>query len=152
MNLNFPKYSFKLRKENERLQICDNIRKKWVALTPEEWVRQHIIRYLVEEKKVPKSLIAIEMGIKVNDTSKRCDVVVYDSSAKPLLIVECKAPDVEITQKTFDQAAGYNLTLKVDYLLITNGISHHFCKVDFESKKYVFYNEIPCYEDINRSS
>jgi type I site-specific restriction endonuclease len=147
-NLNFPKYDFKLKKSNNSIQIFDSIRKKWIAITPEEWVRQHIIQYLILEKKYPISLIAVEMAINVNQTAKRCDIVLFNRDAKPLVIVECKAPSVELTQKTFDQAAVYNLTLMVDYLLITNGINHYFCKVDFVNKKYDFVKEIPSFEEL----
>jgi len=147
-NLNFPKYGFKLKKSNNSIQIFDSIRKKWVIITPEEWVRQHIIQYLILEKEYPTSLIAVEMSINVNQTAKRCDIVLFNRDAKPLVIVECKAPSVELTQKTFDQAAVYNMTLMVDYLLITNGINHYFCKVDFVNKKYDFVKEIPRFEEL----
>lgn len=147
-NLNFPKYDFKLRKSNNSIQIFDPIRKKWVAITPEEWVRQHTLQYLTLDKNYPTSLVAVEMSINVNQTAKRCDIVLFNREAKPLVIVECKAPSVELTQKTFDQAAVYNLTLMVDYLLITNGINHYFCKVDFVNKKYDFVKEIPRFEEL----
>jgi len=148
LNLNFPTYDFKLRIEKKSKQIFDPIRRKWVSNTPEEWIRQHMIQYLITEKQFPQSLIAVEMPITVNQTAKRCDIVLFNPDAKPIVIVECKAPTVALTQKTFDQAAVYNLTLLVDYLLITNGINHYFCKVDFENKKYSFYEEIPLYETL----
>jgi len=107
-----------------------------------------MIRYLITEKQFSPALIAVEMPITVNRTSKRCDIVLFNSQAKPLVIVECKAPEVALTQKTIDQAAVYNMTLQVDNLLITNGISHHFCKVDFKNKKYVFLTEIPSYGEL----
>ena len=147
-NLNFPKYDFKLKKSNNSIQIFDTIRRKWVALTPEEWVRQHMIQYLISEKRYPQSLFSVEMPITVNQTAKRCDIVLFNQEAKPLVIVECKAPSVELTQKTFDQAAVYNLTLLAHYLLITNGISHYFCMVDFENKKYSFMNDIPSFNEL----
>jgi type I site-specific restriction endonuclease len=148
LNLNFPTYEFKLRIANKSKQIFDPIRRKWVANTPEEWIRQHMIQYLISEKQFPQSLIAVEMPITVNQTAKRCDIVLFNHDAKPIVIVECKAPNVALSQNTFDQAAVYNLTLLVDYLLITNGIDHYFCKVDFENKKYSFYEEIPLYETL----
>jgi len=147
-NLNFPKYNFKLKKSNNTIQIFDTIRNKWITITPEEWVRQHMIQYLIDEKKYPKSLIAVEMSITVNQTAKRCDIVLFNRDAKPLIIVECKAPSVQLTQITFDQAAVYNMTLVVDYLLITNGINHFFCKIDFVNKKYDFIREIPRFEEL----
>ena len=148
MHLNFPTYDFKLRIDKKARQIFDPIRRKWVVNTPEEWVRQHMIQYLITEKLFPQSLIAVEMPITVHQTAKRCDIVLFNAEAKPLVIVECKAPSVALTQDTFDQAAVYNLTLMVDYLLITNGINHYFCKVDFENKKYAFLKEIPCYGEL----
>jgi len=147
-NLNFPKYDFKLKKSNNSIQIFDTIRRKWVALTPEEWVRQHMIQYLISEKQYPQSLFSVEMPITVNQTAKRCDIVLFNHEAKPLVIVECKAPSVELTQKTFDQAAVYNLTLLTHYLLITNGINHYFCMVDFENKKYSFMKDIPSFNEL----
>lgn len=148
VNLNFPTYDFKIRKTDTSIQIFDDIRKKWVALTPEEWVRQHMVTYLIEEKHFPKQLIAVEMPITVNGCSKRCDIVIFDRMASPLIIVECKASTVELSQKTFDQAAVYNLKLNVGFLLITNGIQHFLCKIDTKTKRYVFLKEIPFYNDI----
>jgi hypothetical protein len=152
MNLTFPQYEFKLRIENKMKQIFDPIRRKWVANTPEEWVRQNIIQYLISEKQFPQSLIAVEMPITVNQTAKRCDIVLFNADAKAIVIVECKATSVDLTQNTFDQAAVYNLTLAVDYLLLTNGIQHFFCKVDFENKKYLFFDEIPSYYELTKTT
>src|SRR5262249_54832795 len=123
--------------------IFDIIRKKFVALTPEEWVRQHWLHYLIEEGKYPRSLIVPEMKIVLNDLSKRCDVVVHDRSGNPFLIVECKSPDVKISQKVFDQVARYNLTLKVKYLIVSNGTQHYGCKIDFEKMNYAFIENLP---------
>ena len=117
-----------------------------MALTPEEWVRQNFIRYLIHEKQFPASLIAIEMALKYNRMQKRGDVVVYDKSGKPLLIVECKAPNVKITQNAFDQVARYNMALKVKYLVVTNGLTHYCCSMDYPRKSYEFLDGIPMYK------
>ena len=140
--LNFPPYDFKIKSSDKVKQIFDIVRRKFVKLTAEEWVRQHFIHYLVNEKKFPKSLLAVEMAIKVNRQEKRCDIVGFDKAGKPLLIVECKAPEVNISQKTFDQVARYNIELKVKYLAVSNGLNHYFCEIDFEKKSYRFLNEI----------
>jgi len=143
--LNFPSYGFRFQENNSRPEIFDDVRKSWVALTPEEWVRQHAVKWLVEEKKYPASLMAIEKSISVNGLTKRCDIVAFDRNAKPLLIVECKSTDVEITQAIFDQAARYNMTLNADLFLLTNGLRHFCCQADHENKSYVFLKELPVY-------
>lgn len=144
--LNLPPYSPKLKRDGQRTQIFDSIRRKYVALTPEEWVRQHFINFLVTEKKYPASLIAIETGLKYNLLQKRSDVVIYNTNSKPFVIVECKAPEVKVTQDTFDQIARYNFTLKVEYLIVTNGMNHFCCQMDYEKESYVFLKEIPEYK------
>ena len=150
-NLNLPDYNHKVRDDNGRKEIFDRIRKKFVALTPEEWVRQNFIAFLIEEKGWPPSLIAVEKGLKVNNMAKRTDIVLYDSSARPRMIVECKAPSAEITQQTFDQAARYNLSLKVEFLTITNGLNHYCCRVDAKNNSISFLKDIPGYQQINNS-
>jgi predicted type IV restriction endonuclease len=137
--LNFPAYSFRLRDK----QIFDPARKKFVSLTPEEWVRQHVIRYLAEAKLFPMSLMSVEVQLEINTLKKRIDILVYDRFGKPLLIVECKAPSVKISQETFDQAARYNLKAGVDYFFITNGLNHFFCRSDRETESYLFLKELP---------
>lgn len=147
--LNLPEYTFRFRAAgngSQRTQIFDTIRKKYVALTPEEWVRQNFIQYLVNEKKFPLSLIAVEMGLKYNRLQKRGDVVVYDHSGDPWLIVECKAPHVKVTQEAFDQVARYNMTLKVKYVVVTNGLNHFCCEIDHEARSYRFVKEVPVWE------
>ncbi|HXC04855.1 MAG TPA: type I restriction enzyme HsdR N-terminal domain-containing protein [Bacteroidia bacterium] len=143
-NLRFPAYSFRLRPG----EIFDPARKRFVALSPEEWVRQHVIRYLLEEKGVPISLMAVEAGLELNGLKKRVDLVAYSPAGKPVLIVECKAPHIKIGQETFDQAARYNLKLGVDFLFITNGINHYICKSDKSSSTYLFLKELPGYKEI----
>ena len=141
--LNFPEYQFRFKsKENKRL-IFDEIRKKFVVLTPEEWVRQHVIRYLVSDKKYPASHLSVEKQLKLHDTVKRYDIVVYNRDGGIELIVECKAPSIKIAQDTFDQIARYNFVLKANLLMVTNGLEHYFCKMDFEAEKYEFLKELP---------
>ena len=141
--LNLPTYSFKLKQQGNRTQIFDAIRKKYVVLTPEEWVRQNFLQYLIKEKKFPASLIAVEAGLKYNQLQKRMDVLVYDKSGNPFLMVECKAPEVKITQDVFDQIARYNMVFKVKYLVLTNGLNHFCCEMDYSSNTYSYLEIIP---------
>lgn len=141
--LNFPTYSFRFKNSENKVSIFDSIRKKFILLTPEEWVRQHVIEFLLIEKKYPKSLINVEKVVKVNGMNKRYDVVVFNSDGSIFLLIECKAPEVKIDQKTFDQIARYNLILNAQYLMVTNGLNHYFCKMDFENEKYSFLKELP---------
>ena len=147
--LNFPSYKIKTLSapdEGQSAKVFDVIRKKYVALIPEEWVRQHIIHYLVDAKKVPKSLISVEKKLKVNELVRRTDVVIYNKSLKPVLLAECKAPQIEINQKVFDQAARYNLSLNVHYFVLTNGLQTICCTMDHEKQQYDFLEEIPEYD------
>lgn len=146
--LNLPLYNFRIKIHNEKQHIFDNQRKKFVVLTPEEWVRQHFIKFIIDEKGYPTSRIAIEKQIVVNGLKKRCDAVIYSSKMQPCMIIEFKAPSVELKQATFDQAAVYNSKLKVDYLIVSNGISHLACKIDVENSRYSFLQDIPFYHDI----
>lgn len=141
IKLNFPEYNFKIKTSAKITQIFDIVRRKYVALTPEEWVRQHFIHYLIFEKNFPQSLLAVEMNIVLNKLQKRCDIVGYSNSGKPVLIVECKSPGVKISQKTFEQIARYNMALQVKYLAVSNGINHYFCEIDFEKKSFKFLKE-----------
>jgi type I site-specific restriction endonuclease len=141
--LNFPPLELAVRQHNGRNEIYDPVRKKYILLIPEEWVRQHVIAYLVKEKQVPLNLIAVEKTLKINTLTKRFDVVVFDRNAKPLMLIECKAPGIRVNESVFDQAARYNLSLKAGLFLITNGIEHYCCRIDFENKLYIFMNEIP---------
>ena len=144
-DLNLPKYSLKFKTEGLKTYIFDPIRKKYLVNTPEEWVRQNFIQFLVQEKGYPASLMAVEMGIDVLNTKKRCDIVLYNTMGKPHIIVECKAPSIKIAQDTFDQIARYNLTLKTEFLIVTNGLQHYVCVMDHENKCYHFLKEIPNY-------
>lgn len=146
--LNFPQYQFEIKREEDQLLVLDQIRKKWVVLTPEEWVRQHVIYFLVGEKKYPAGLMGVEKTVKVNKMNKRFDLVCYNQEAKPVLLVECKAPEVEITQATLDQALRYNSQLQVNYLLLTNGIMHVIAYIDYENKKLEYLKDIPSFESV----
>lgn len=141
--LNFPKYSFRFKSSENKLSVFDEIRKKFVLLTAEEWVRQHVVQFLLQHKNYPKSLINVEKVIKVNDLVKRYDLVVYNPDGSIFLLVECKAPNVKITQETFNQIARYNLVLKAEHLMVTNGLNHYFCQMDFKEQKYVFLEDLP---------
>ena len=141
--LNFPKYSFRFKSSENKTLIFDEIRKKFIILTPEEWVRQHIVQFLISEKKYSKSLINVEKQLKVKDTIKRYDVVVYNRDGSIFLIVECKAPSIPITQQTFDQIARYNLVANATYLMVTNGLEHYYCQMDYKNEKYIFLRDLP---------
>jgi hypothetical protein len=144
--LNLPSYQFKVKQEGLRTHIFDSIRKKYVVLTPEEWVRQNFLQYLIQDKKFPASLIAVEAGLKYNQLQKRMDVLVYDRLGTPHLMVECKAPEVKITQDTFDQIARYNMAFKVKYLVVTNGMDHFCCQMDYSQNTFQYLEQIPVFE------
>ena len=143
--LNFPAYTFRFKNSENKVHIFDPIRKKFIQLQPEEWVRQHVVSFIMAEKKYPKSLINVEKELQINRLKKRYDVLVYNSDGSIRLIVECKAPAIKITQETFDQIARYNLTIKAEYLMVTNGLDHYYCKMDYEQEKYIFLKDIPSY-------
>lgn len=145
ITLNLPQFPYKVRMDGQSKEIFDGIRRKYVALTPEEWVRQHFINYLTQEMKYPGSLISIEKGLKVNTLQKRTDIVVHTREGKPWMIVECKAPEIEINEETLYQAGRYNLKLQVDYLVLTNGLDHFCLKIGKE--ELVFENGLPEYMD-----
>lgn len=141
--LEFPAYSFRFKNSENKVSIFDEIRKKFIILTPEEWVRQHVIQYLIIEKSYAKSYINVEKVIKINGLTKRYDIVVYQPNGQIFLLVECKAPEVSISQNTFDQIARYNMTLNAQFLMVTNGLNHYFCSMDFENEKYHFLTGLP---------
>ncbi|MCK5068452.1 MAG: type I restriction enzyme HsdR N-terminal domain-containing protein [Bacteroidales bacterium] len=146
--LNLPIYDFRYRIEGESRKVLDVYRKRFVMLTPEEEVRQRFARYLVEEKGFPASLVMTEYSLKLNKMSRRCDILVHKPAGNPAVLVECKAPEVKITQAVFDQAARYNLEFKVKYLMVTNGIKHYCCEIDFENEKINFLNALPDYKEL----
>ena len=142
--LNLPSYKFSFKKnEDGQLLIFDEVRKKYLVLTPEEWVRQNFVKYLISEKKVPKGLIGIEKEIIVNNRKQRYDLAVFNKTMKPMLAVECKTYTDKLTQKAFDQIARYNITLGVSMLAVTNGFDHFYCSIDLDQKKYQFIKELP---------
>jgi len=141
--LNFPDYSFRFKNSENKVAIFDEIRKKFIILTPEEWVRQHVVRFLTYDKKYPISHVNVEKIIRINGLTKRYDVVVFQPDGKIFLLVECKAPGVPVSQVAFDQIARYNMTLKASYMMVTNGINHYFCQMDYEQEKYHFLQELP---------
>jgi len=142
INLNLPKYSYKIKNRENKLYIFDIVRKKYIVLTPEEWVRQHFVNYLITHKKYPKSIIAIEKQLKYNGLIKRTDILVFDKQGQPDIIVECKSPSIKISQDTFDQIARYNLKLNANFLIVTNGLDHYYCKLDHHNRHYVFLENI----------
>ena len=146
--LNLPAYKFRISgtQKNNTL-IFDTFRKKFVSLTPEEWVRQHILRFLTEEKNVPKVLISVEAGININKLVKRYDALIYDRKGKPWMIVECKAPSVAINQSVFDQVVVYNQTVRAKYILVTNGLKHYCCDMSKANRQVQFLNDIPDFGD-----
>lgn len=143
IELNLPPYAFKLHQKDGVVFIFDELRKKDLVLTPEEWVRQHFIRYLIIQKKYPRTLIKLEGGIKLNRLQKRTDILVFDQNGKAQVLVECKATSVKITQDVFDQAARYNMVHKVKYLVVSNGLQHYCCAMDYANNNYQFINELP---------
>jgi len=144
--LNLPKYSFKIKEVEGKKMIFDRCRKKYVTLTPEEWVRQHLVEFLISEKNYPAPLIVNEATVEVNRMKKRCDTVVYNKKGLPEVVVEYKAPHICITQETFDQIAMYNFALQVNYLIVSNGMNHYCCRIDYNNQRYTFLEEIPEYE------
>lgn len=146
LELSFPKYEFTLKKNDEKRFIFDEIRKKYIELTPEEWVRQNCIKFLIKEKKFKKHLISIEKKITLNKLIKRFDIIAHDNYGKPNLLVECKAPNIIINQKSFDQIIGYNKVIDAKYLMLTNGIIHYYCRINKIDGKIDFLKEIPNYK------
>ena len=146
LKLSFPNYEFRLKKIDEKRFIFDEIRKKYIELTPEEWVRQNCIKFLINEKKYKSQLIAVEKKIILNNLTKRFDIIAYDNNGDPNLLVECKAPNIAIRQETFDQILSYNRVINSKYLMITNGIIHYYCKIDNIDNKINFLKDIPNYK------
>lgn len=146
--LNLPPYSINVKRQNGRLVIFDSQRRKFVTLTPEEWVRQHFVHYLIDTLGYPSTLLANEVGLQCGDKRLRCDSVLFASSGEARMIIEYKAPSVAITQRVFDQISCYNLLLHVDYLIVSNGIKHYCCKMDYANGTYSFLTEIPPYSNL----
>ena len=144
-HLNLPKVALKTKSVEGTIQVFDVIRKKYFVLTPEEWVRQHFIHYLNTEKNYPMGLMGVEKMVKYNALKTRADIVLYTTEGKAKMIVECKAPNVKITQDTFNQIAKYNFKLKVLFLVVTNGMQHFCCKMDYEKNINCFLEEVPAF-------
>lgn len=143
--LNLPAYPFKITRKEDQLYIFDEIRKKHLVLTPEEWVRQHFIQFLVLERKFPKSLIQIEGGLTLNKLQKRTDIVIYNTNGERVMVIECKAPSVKISQSVFDQAARYNSVHKAKWLVVTNGLKHCYALINHMESRFLFVEELPLY-------
>ena len=146
--LNLPTYEIKIAQRGNKQLIFDFLRRKYVALTPEEWVRQHFVHYLIEHKGYPAGLIGNEVELNVGEKKLRCDTILYNKVAQPQMIIEYKAPQIKLQQKTFDQISAYNLLLKVDYLIVSNGMQHICCRMDYENQKYCFLESIPNYQEL----
>ena len=147
--LNLPHYDLRTRVENNKKYIFDPFRSKYLVLTPEENVRQHFARYLIEELDFPASLMMTEHALTLNKMKKRCDLIVFNTSGEPVVLVECKAPEVKIDQSVFDQVARYNQVFKVSYLMVTNGLKHYCCRIDFTSGAIEFLKEMPRFGDLS---
>ena len=149
--LQLPPYPFKITDDKGQLTLFDEIRKKNIVITPEEWVRQHFVQYLINQKGYPKTLIKLEGGLRLHGTARRTDIVVFNPSGQKILMVECKAPSINIDQKVFDQIARYNMVHKIKLLAVTNGLQHYYCRIDFELKRYDFMEDLPGYKDLGVS-
>jgi virulence-associated protein VagC len=146
--LNLPAFEVKVTEKEGRRLIFDPLRRKYVALTPEEWVRQHFVNYLVSEKRYPPDLLGNEISLQLNATTKRCDTIVYDRFLAPLMIVEYKAPMIPLNRAVFDQISRYNTLLKVRFLTVSNGLRHFCCRIDYETQTYIFLENIPTYDEL----
>lgn len=146
--LNLPTFPVKVIEKNGKKLIFDPVRRKYIALTPEEWVRQHFVNFLITSRGYPQQLVANEVSIKLNQTAKRCDTIIYDRFLTPLVVIEYKSPMIEITNGTFDQIVRYNMVLKVPYLIVSNGLAHYCCRIDYETQTYVFLEDIPFYSNL----
>lgn len=147
-SLNLPAFETKIANKDGKNTIFDVIRKRYVALTPEEWVRQHFVNYLIAHKGFPQALMANEVSLTLNGTKKRCDTVLYKRDLSARMIIEYKAPHIEITQQVFDQITRYNMVLKVDYLIVSNGLQHYCCVIDYTNQSYTFLEDIPDYTSL----
>ena len=146
--LNLPEYSFRIKTTEGKSFIFDSLRKKFVRLTPEEWVRQNFVQFLIVEKKYSVSLMTVEALVKVNNNPQRADLIVFDRSGSPALVAEFKAPEIKISQHAFDQIVRYNMQLKVQFLIVSNGLEHYFCKINYNDNSYAFLPEIPGFSEI----
>lgn len=146
--LNLPPYDIKVSEKDGKRLIFDELRRRYVALTPEEWVRQHFVHYLIGHLGYPAGLLANEVELKIGDKRLRCDSILFDKQAHPQMIIEYKAPNIQLTQRVFSQISAYNLLLHVDYLIVSNGMQHVCCRMDYTNNTYHFLKEIPTYEEV----
>lgn len=146
--LNLPPYPFRITLKGEQHFIFDEVRRKHLVLTPEEWVRQHFIVYLIKEKGFPKSLIQIEGGLNVNQRQQRTDIVIFNTLGERIMVIECKAPAIKISQAVFDQAARYNSVHRAKWLVVTNGLMHCYAEIDHQASTFRFYEELPAYQEL----
>ncbi|MBR3389553.1 MAG: type I restriction enzyme HsdR N-terminal domain-containing protein [Prevotella sp.] len=148
--LNLPTYDLRLRRTGNRDMIFDVLRRKYVALTPEEWVRQHFVHFLIEHKGYPTALLANEIELRIGEKHLRADTLLYNKELRPHMLIEYKSPTIALTQKVFDQISAYNLLLHADYLIVSNGMQHICCRMDYEQNTYHFLEEIPDYSEITK--
>ena len=148
MRLNLPEYDFNIKKKDDNYVIFDLLRKRFVTLTPEEWVRQNFVQFLIEERSFPMALMANEVALMQNGIKRRCDTLVADRNGNPFVIVEYKAPQIQISQATFDQIVRYNMVLHAKYLIVSNGLSHYCCSIDYKENSYRFLQDIPKYSEL----
>lgn len=146
--LNFPQYDLSVKRNGDKLQIYDIIRKKWIILTPEEWVRQHVVHFLITEKEFPLSLVAVEKTLKVNQLNKRFDIVVFGQNGLPLVLIECKAPEVKLTENTLHQALRYNSVLQAPFIILSNGMDTYIGQLNFTNMSFSYLNAIPKYKEL----
>jgi hypothetical protein len=146
--LNLPTYGFRTTEEDGTPSIYDPLRERYVRLTPEEWVRQHFLQYLIQELDVPAGLVGVETAFQYQGQPRRADIIAHDRHGTPLLLVECKAPRVSIGQDAFDQCAQYNIVLEAPYLVVTNGLTHYACAIDFDDRSYTFLDDLPTYDQL----
>lgn len=147
-SLNLPTYAFRTTEQEGSPSIYDPVRGRYVRLTPEEWVRQHFVQYLIQELDVPAGLVAVEAAFQFQDQPRRADIIAHDRQGAPLLLVECKAPRVSVDQDAFDQCARYNIVLGAPYLVVTNGLTHYACAIDFDDQSYTFLDDLPPYDHL----
>ena len=145
VNLNLPTFPFELKQDHDQILIFDFLRKRYVVLTPEEWVRQHFTNYIITHLNYPRSLVKVEGGLRFNKLQKRSDIVVFNREGNPWMVIECKAPDLKLSDRTVHQASVYNHSLKAKYLVITNGLTHICCEIDWANSKTIILQTMPQY-------
>lgn len=148
--LNLPPADLKLSQREGQTYVFDTLRRRYIKLTPEEWVRQHFVHFLINHKGYPQEMLANEVSLSLNSTTKRCDTVLYDTETHPRMIIEYKAPHIALSQRVFDQISRYNIVLRVPYLIVSNGLEHYCCQVDYETQTYQFLRDIPSFNQLSK--